>query len=67
MLAGRVGRALLLGSLLPCYETHMADASRTQLERFTQAARELEIDEDEARFYERAKTLVKHKPVEKPE
>lgn len=38
----------------------------TQLDKFKQAARELETDDDEARFDERMKKLVKHKPVEKP-
>lgn len=40
---------------------------KTQLEKFKQAARELETDDDEARFDERMKKLVKHKPVEKPQ
>lgn len=39
----------------------------TQLDKFKQAARELETDDDEARFDERMKKLVRHKPVEKPE
>ena len=42
-------------------------ASPSQLKKFKQAARELETDDDEARFDERMKKLVKHKPVEKPE
>lgn len=46
----------------------MTDTPQTQLEKFKQAARELETDDDEARFDERVKKLVKHKPVpEKPE
>lgn len=46
----------------------MADKpdTRTQLEKFEQAARELETDDDPARFDERMAKLVKHKPVEKP-
>ena len=36
---------------------------RSQLDKFKQAARELETDDDEARFDERVKKLVKHKPV----
>lgn len=44
-----------------------AKAAKTQLERFKEAARDLETDDDEARFDERVKKLVKHKPVEKPE
>ena len=39
----------------------------TQLDKFKQAARELETDDDEARFDERVRKLVKHKPVGKPE
>lgn len=38
-----------------------------QLDKFKQAARELETDDNEARFDERMKKLVKHKPVGKPE
>ena len=38
-----------------------------QLDKFKQAARELETDDDEARFDERVRKLVKQKPVEKPE
>ena len=40
---------------------------KTQLDKFKQAARELETDNDPKRFKERVGTLVKHKPVEKPE
>jgi len=38
---------------------------KTQLDKFKEAARELETDDDEKRFDERIKKLVKHKP--KPE
>jgi hypothetical protein len=31
------------------------------------AQRDLETDDDEARFDERLRKIVKHKPVEKPE
>ncbi len=40
---------------------------KSQLDKFKDAARELEADDDEARLDERVKKLVKHKPVEKPE
>jgi hypothetical protein len=40
---------------------------KSQLEKFKEAARQLETDDDEARFDERLKKLVKHKPVDKPE
>ena len=43
------------------------DAPKSQIDKFKQAARELECDEDEARFDERVRKLVKHKPVEKAE
>jgi hypothetical protein len=39
----------------------------SQLDKFKEAARDLECDEDPARFRERVGKLVKHKPVEKPE
>ncbi len=34
-----------------------------QLDKFKEAARALECDDDEARFKERVGKLVKHKPV----
>jgi hypothetical protein len=39
----------------------------TELDKFKQAARDLECDDDEARFRERVGKLVKQKPVEKGE
>lgn len=45
----------------------MANDEKTQREKFEDAARELECDEDEGRFDERVRKLVKHKPVEKLE
>ncbi len=39
----------------------------SQLNKFKEAARELEADDDPERFKDRLKKLVKHKPVEKPE
>lgn len=45
----------------------MTDKRPDQLNKFKQAARELETDDDEARFDERVRKLVKHKPVEKSE
>ena len=40
----------------------------SQLDKFKEAARKLETDDDEQRFKERLGKLVKHKPVpEKPE
>ncbi|MBA3525784.1 MAG: hypothetical protein H0T82_02525 [Sphingomonas sp.] len=38
----------------------------TQADKFKEAARELECDDDEQRFKERLGKLVKHKPVAKP-
>jgi len=45
----------------------MADKpdTRTQREKFEQAARELETDDDPERFDERMKKLVRQKPAEK--
>lgn len=44
--------------------------ANTQLDKFKEAARQLETDNDEARFDERVRKLVRQKPVpdtEKPE
>lgn len=40
---------------------------QTQIDKFKEAARELECDDDDKRFDDRMKKLVKHKPVEKPD
>lgn len=40
---------------------------QTQLDKFKQAARALEADDDPQRFNERLAKVVKHKPVERPE
>lgn len=45
-------------------ECRMAE-SKSQLERFKEAARELGADDDEERFNEKLKKLAKQKPVEK--
>jgi hypothetical protein len=39
---------------------------KSQLDKFKEAARQLETDDDPKRFKDRLKKLVKHKPVEKP-
>ena len=39
--------------------------TRTQREKFEEAARELECDEDEARWDERLKKVARQKPAEK--
>lgn len=39
----------------------------TQTDKFKEAARALECDDDPERFRERVGKLIKHKPVEKPE
>jgi len=49
-----------------CYAAPMTE-SKTQLDKFKEAARELETDDDEKRFDERVRKLVKHKPERKPE
>ena len=46
----------------------MADKPKTQLDKFKEAARELEADEDEARWDKRLKKVAKAKPdTEQPE
>ena len=40
---------------------------KTQLDKFKQAAKELETDNDSKRFKERVGKLVKHKPIAKPQ
>lgn len=42
----------------------MKDREPNQLDKFKEAARDLECDDDEARFDERVKKLVKQKPVD---
>ncbi len=44
-----------------------SEKSQSQLDKFKEAARDLETDDDPERFKERLGKLVKHKPVEKPE
>ena len=41
--------------------------SQSQLDKFKEAARDLETDDDPERVKERPGKLVKHKRVEKPE
>jgi hypothetical protein len=43
------------------------DTPQSQTDKFKQAARELECDEDEARWDERLKKVAKQKPEPKPE
>ena len=46
----------------------MADVPKTQLDKFKEAARDLETDDDEQHFKESLGKLVKYKPTpEKPE
>lgn len=46
----------------------MTDEPKSQLDKFKEAARELECDEDEAHFDERVKKLVEKRPAgDKPE
>jgi hypothetical protein len=40
---------------------------KSQSDKFKEVARELECYDDEQRFQERVRKLVKHRPVEKPE
>lgn len=41
----------------------MSDVEKPQLDKFKEAARQLETDDDEARFDDRVRKLVRHKPV----
>ncbi|GLQ25614.1 hypothetical protein [Sulfitobacter pacificus] len=41
------------------------DAKKSQLERFKEAATQLEADDDEAKFNEKLGKLVKQKPEDK--
>ena len=45
----------------------MTQTKQEQLARFKQAARDLECDEDEARWDATLKKVAKQKPVEKPD
>lgn len=45
----------------------MGKGDQSQSDKFKQLARELEADEDEARWDDRLQKLVKQKPMEKPE
>ncbi len=45
----------------------VADKAHTQIDKFKETARELECDEDEARWDDRLRKVVKHKSApEKP-
>lgn len=44
----------------------MTDNPKTQIDKFKEAAHQLETDDDPKRFRDRLGKLVKHKPVEKP-
>lgn len=41
----------------------MSDLKQTQIDKFKQAARELECDDDEQRFKDRLERLAKAKPA----
>jgi len=43
-----------------------SEPKRSQLDKFKEAARDLETDNDPKAFDKRLGKLVKHKPVEKP-
>jgi hypothetical protein len=45
----------------------MSDPAKNQLDKFKEAAPDLETGDDPERFKERLGKLVKHKPVEKPD
>lgn len=43
----------------------MTEAKKSQLDKFKEAARQLETDDDDERFEERLKQIVKQKPDDK--
>ncbi len=43
----------------------MTERKRSQLDKFKEAARQLETDDDDERFEERLKRIVKQKPDDK--
>jgi hypothetical protein len=45
----------------------MADEPQRQIDKFKQAAPELETGDDPRRLKERLEMLLKHQPAEKPE
>ncbi|MHA6718801.1 hypothetical protein ACX40Y_05050 [Sphingomonas sp. RS6] len=45
----------------------MIDPEQSQLDKFKEAARELETDDDPERFKDRLAKVVKHKPVSEKE
>lgn len=47
--------------------TTESQPKQSQLDKFKEAARDLETDDDPERFKERLGKLVKQKPVEKPQ
>ncbi len=52
---------------MPTESSGSTGSNPAQLDKFKEAARALDCDDDEQRFKERVGKLVKHKPVEKPE
>ncbi len=48
-----------------CFMLIMDSSKKNQADKFREAARQLETDDDEARFEERLKGLVKQKPDDK--
>lgn len=63
MLCGKY--ELKIAPLNPTRDCSMSD-DKSQADKFREAARQLECDDDDERFKERVKKLVRHKPVEKP-
>ena len=56
-----IGIALVAYAPIQCYGGCVTD-KRPQLDKFKEAARELECDDDEERFKERVGKLVRQKP-----
>lgn len=58
-----------ISGIINIYEMHreyqMTGTTKSQLDRFKEAARQLETDDDEERFDEKLKRLARQKPDEK--
>jgi hypothetical protein len=51
---------------MPTAKHNSTDAAKTQLDKFREAARELECDEDEARFEDQVKRIAEAPKAETP-
>lgn len=65
--ARRLGRAEKRAMRIPIinWRSKMAEERKSQLDKFKEVARQLEADDDDERFEERLKQIVKQKPDER--